>query len=169
MAHNISDTMTTNVIDHMTAVTKGEVAAYVTPETEDLFKIMVREQNPDDLSTGVSIAEIIDDSLAAGTSYASMWATMLSWLSGRASAAGSSGIPGLVADRFLRVPHTFNKYIYYPTYGAAFTTANVFPDQYWNGSAWTTYSLGTFTHGDSLPRTLTADTLDPLLVLSGEL
>jgi len=66
----------------------------------------------------------------------------------------------LVSDRFLRIPHTFNKYIHYPTYGSNFTTANVFADQYWNGSSWVTYNLGTYTHGDALPRTLTPDTMD---------
>ena len=160
MAQNISDTMISHVIDHIAAVTKSYVGAYTTTEEEDMFQILVREQNPDDLSSGVSYAETLDDNLAAGTSYASIWATMLTWLTSRTSAAGYTTIDSLVAGRFLRVPHTFNTYVYYPTYGVNMTDTNVFPDQYWSGSAWTTYSLGTFAHGgsfvagDTLPTTV---------------
>ena len=160
MSQNISDTEITNVIDQITAATKGFVASYTTTESEDLFRIIVREQNPEDLASGTTYSETVDDSLAAGTAFYSIWGGLLTWLASRASANGSTTIDGLLVDRYLRVPHTFNKYIYYPTYGTDITSANVFPDQYWNGSTWTTYSLGTYAHGDSLPRTLTADTLD---------
>ena len=157
MAQNISDTVITGVIDQVAAVTKGQVAAYITTESEDLFKIIVREQNPDDLATGTTYAETIDDSLAAGTAYYSTWANMLTWLTLRATAAGSTNTDGLLTARGLRVSHTFNDYIFYPTYGSNLTAINVFPDQYWNGSAWTTYSLGTYTSSGST--TLTQDTL----------
>jgi hypothetical protein len=157
MAQNISDTVITNVIDQIAAVTKGQVAAYTTTESEDLFKIIVREQNPDDLSSGTTYAEAIDDSLAAGTAYYSTWGNMLTWLTTRATAAGSTNINGLISDRGLRVSHTFNDYVFYPTYGSNLTAINVFPDQYWNGTAWTNYRLGTYTQGGST--TLIQDTL----------
>jgi hypothetical protein len=160
MAQNISDTMISRIIDHMTAVTKGYVGAYTTTEAEDLFQIMVKEQNLMSLIAGVSYAETIDDNLAAGTSYASIWSTILTWLTSRASAAGYTNIDSLLAGRCLRVPHTFNQYVYYPVYGANITNSNIFPDQYWDGSTWTTYSLGSMDHGssfvsgDTLPTTI---------------
>lgn len=162
MAQNISDTVITNVIDQIAAVTKGQVAAYTTTESEDLFKIIVREQNPDDLASGTTYSEAVDDSLAAGTTYYSTWGNMLTWLTARATAAGSININSLISDRGLRVPHTFNDYVFYPTYGSNLTAIGVFPDQYWNGSAWTTYSLGTYTQADVIPvngLVLTSDTL----------
>lgn len=149
MAQNINDTVVTNLIDHMTAVTKSLVASYTTVEEEDMFQIIVREQNPDDLSTGVTFAEAIDDSLAAGTSYSSIWISLLSWLNTRATVAGSTDLNLLLAARKLRVPHTFNQYIYNSINGSDISSSNVFPDQYWDGTAWTTYALGAFAHGST--------------------
>lgn len=164
MAQNISDTIITNTIDHMTAVTKGFVASYVTTEAEDLFQVLVREQNPDDLVAGVGYAETVDDSLAAGTSYYSMWTSVLSWLNSRATSDSAlyTSLDNMLIGRGLRVPHTFTQYIYYQIYNTNTTSANVFPDQYWNGSSWVTYNLGDFTFGG----TYTADETLPTSVTS---
>lgn len=162
MAQNISDTVVSHVIDQITAVTKGYVEAYTTTEEEDLFAIVVREQNPDDLSGGTTYLETIDDNLMAGTPYSTIWSSILAWLTTRATAAGYAGLDLFLAGRHLRMPHTFNTYIYYPTYGINMTGADIFPDYYWNGTSWTQYEIATFAYGgtivevDTLPTAITA-------------
>lgn len=121
---DISNSVLLDEIDHMTAVSKSQAAAYTS--TVDCFDIMVREQNPDDLIAGVTAAETTDDKLDGGTNNYSQWNLMLSWLGTRATAAGSTDLLDLLADRHLRVPADFDSYIWYPARNAHVAGARLF-------------------------------------------
>jgi hypothetical protein len=149
MAQNISDTVLSNTIDQMAAVTKGFVGAYTSHF--DLFNIISREDNPDDESTGIAIVEPIDDGLDAGTAFFSIWTTAIGWLNSRAAAAGSANLDALLTARHLRVPSSFDSDIYFPYIGAHLTAGSIFQDYTWDldTRAWEFYTFGTITRGGS--------------------
>lgn len=140
---NISNSTLLDVIDQMAAVSKAQAAAYTS--TVDLFDIVVREKNPDDVVNGASAANTTDLALDAGSSQYAQWTNMQTWLSTRATDAGSTSIPTLISGRYLRVPESYDSYVYYPSVGSHFTAAYVFPDteDVWgtvvaaDGSTWT--------------------------------
>ena len=136
MGH-ISNSVLLGEIDHMTAVTKAQSTSYTS--TVDCFDVMVKEQNPDDLISGVTAAETTDDKLDAGTSAYAQWNLMLSWLNTRSTAAGSTDTLGLLADRHLRVPSDFDSYIWYPSRNSHVPAARLFTS--------TAQTLGTMVHG----------------------
>jgi len=149
MAQNISDTVLSNTIDQMAAVTKGFVGAYTSHF--DLFNMISREDNPDDESSGIAIVEPVDDALDNGTAFYSIWSSTIGWLNSRATAAGHANLDTLLSARQLKVPSSFDSYIYFPYTGAHLTSENIFQDYTWNISsrAWEYYTFGTITRGGS--------------------
>ncbi len=134
---DISNTMIRQLVDQMASVAKDELAAYTS--TVDLFDKMVKEQNPDDLSAGVTAAETTDDGLEAGTTNSSKWSSMITWLNNRSSSAGSADLNALIVARDLRMPQSFDDYIWFPTRSSRITDDNLFPD--------TAVTLGEMLHG----------------------
>jgi hypothetical protein len=123
---NISNSTLLDIIDQMAAVSKSQAESYTT--TVDLFDYVTREHNPADIDNGAAAADAADIALDAGTSLYAQWSSMQTWLSTRATAAGSTSVVGLIGDRYLRVPQSYDSYIYYPSSGSHVTAGLVFPD-----------------------------------------
>jgi hypothetical protein len=120
--------------------------------TIDCFDIMVREQNPDDLINGVSAAETTDDKLNDGTMMYNEWNQMLSWLNTRATAAGATSLFNLLENRCVRIPESFDAYVWYPSRNSHVPAARLFL-----GTAQTLGTMtfgGTYATGSILPATI---------------
>jgi len=142
---DISNSTLLDVIDQMAAVSKSQADSYTS--TVDLFDLVVREHNPADVDNGASAADAADIALANGSSIYSQWSGMQTWLNTRATAAGSTSLLGLVGDRYLRVPQSYDSFVYYPSNGSHMTSSLVFPDgdEIWGtlvdaSSSWTAAS-----------------------------
>jgi hypothetical protein len=123
---NISDSVLLDEIDFIAAVVKAQSESY--SATVDAYDFMVREQNPDDLLNGVDASVSLRTTLANMTSLFSQFSQMTSWLNARAVSAGSSGLDTLLTARNLRVPYSYDKYIYYPSGSSHLTQGNIFYD-----------------------------------------
>lgn len=123
---NISDSLLVDEIDYIAAVVKAQSESY--SATLDAYDFMVREQNPDDLLNGVDAAVSLRTTLANMTSLYSQFSQMTAWLNARAVSAGSSGLDTLLTARHLRVPYSYDRYVYYPSSSQHFTVGNIFYD-----------------------------------------
>lgn len=112
MSH-ISTRLLLKTIDQITGVVKAQVS---TPApSEDLYTIVIKEQNPDDLVDGVSPALATDAKVAGGLGMYSQWTSEITWLNKRAVAAGSTDLAALAAARFSRIPNSFDAYVWSPS------------------------------------------------------
>ena len=136
---DISNSTLLDVVDQMAAVSKAQAVAYTS--TVDLFDMVVREKNPLDVNNGSTAAYSTDLALENGTSIYTQWSLMQTWLTTRATDAGSTSILDLFEDRYLRVPASYDTYVYYASAGSHFTAGNVFPD---DDAVW-----GTLVDGES--------------------
>lgn len=122
---NVSNSMLLDEIDFIAAVVKAQAESYTA--TVDAYDIMVREQNPDDLLNGVDAAVSLRTTLSDMTSLYGQFSQMAAWFNARAVSAGSSALDALLTARGLRVPYSYDRYVYYPSSGHL-TQANIFYD-----------------------------------------
>jgi hypothetical protein len=137
---NISNTTFINEADWMGKTALAEADAYV--GGTDAFDIMVREENPDDLTAGVAAAIAVNTILANATGLAAQFAKLQTWLSQRAVAAGSDGIDSFLADRFQRLSYSYDRFIFLPLTSQHLSVGNIMYDQ--------PLALGTLTHGGAM-------------------
>ena len=123
---NISDSVLLDEINFIAAVAKAQAWSYFA--TIDAYDFMVREQNPDDLLNGVDASVALRTTLANMTSLYSQFSQMTSWLNARAVSAGSTSLDTLLTARNVRVPYSYDKYIYYPSASQHITVGNIFYD-----------------------------------------
>jgi len=123
---NISDSVLLDEIGFIAAVARAQAESY--SATVDAYDFMVREQNPDDLLNGVDASVALRTTLANMTSLYSQFSQMTSWLNARAVSAGSTSLDTLLTARNVRVPYSYDKYIYYPSASQHITVGNIFYD-----------------------------------------
>lgn len=151
---NISSRLLLKIIDQITGKAKAQVN---TPApSEDLYSIVIKEENPDDLIDGVSPAISTDTKVTNGLNLYSQWSSELTWLNKRAVAAGSTDLSALVGARFSRYPRSFDAYIWSPSRNSTHVAAaNLFTDDVVEfGTANRGASSTTYTEGESLPSTV---------------
>jgi len=135
---NISNSVLCDEIDFIAAVAKSMATIYTA--THDCYDLMVREKNPDDLKDGVDAALAVRGKLDDGIGTYSQFSNLNQWLSTRATAAGVSGIDGLLSSRCQRSPYSYDQYVYYPNNSSHLSASNIFYDE--------EIILGSFVYGD---------------------
>jgi hypothetical protein len=133
----ISNTLLLGSIDREAATAKAIKAAVA--QTEDMYTMVTREDNPGDLTgtvNGALAASNCDAKVQGCTALYNLFSDWVSFLNTRAVDASSDGIADLLADRYLRVPKSWCDYC---IADAAYDGARLFPD--------TEVSFGTFLYG----------------------
>jgi hypothetical protein len=151
---DISSRLLLKTIDQIAG--KANAQANAAAPDEDLYTILIKEQNPDDLVAGVAPALNTDAKVANGTGLYVQWSAHIKWLNNRAVAAGSTDLGTLLGARFARAPKSFDDRVWSPgRNGQHISSVSLFTDEVTElGTASRGASSTTYAAGGGMPSTV---------------